>query len=33
LNARDMAYAKANFEEVEQLFWADETTHKGRSGE
>ncbi len=27
------AYAKANFEEVKQLFWADETTHKAPSQE
>jgi hypothetical protein len=27
------AHAKPNFEKVEQLFWADETTHKARSGE
>jgi len=28
-----MTDAKPNFEKVEQLFWADETTHKARSGE
>jgi len=28
-----MTCAKANFEKVEQLFWADETTHKAPSGE
>jgi N-methylhydantoinase B/oxoprolinase/acetone carboxylase alpha subunit len=33
LNANDMTCAKPNFEKVEQLFWADETTHKARSGE
>jgi len=27
------AHAQANFEKVEQLFWADETTHKARSRE
>jgi hypothetical protein len=27
------AHAKPNFEDVKQLFWADETTHKARSGE
>jgi len=33
LNANDMTCAKANFEEVKQLFWADEATHKARSDE
>jgi hypothetical protein len=33
LNSRDMTYAKPNFEKVEHLFWADETTHKAPSGE
>ena len=28
-----LVHAKPNFEKVEQLFWADETTHKARSGQ
>jgi hypothetical protein len=31
LSSSEMTYAKPNFEEVKQLFWADETTHKAPS--